>query len=132
LLDLKRFDSGQLRQAESPEVFLPVVEHEGRELPPRVADGGPDQRFECPCQPRRTSENRPVVDRAEPASETAAPSISLVPCSIGSSRSLVAAAPRARGDIITAASVVVTVPLIVLALLFQRRIISGLTAGAIR
>jgi ABC-type glycerol-3-phosphate transport system permease component len=40
---------------------------------------------------------------------------------------------RARpGDIITAASVVVTLPLIVLALLFQRRIISGLTAGAIR
>ncbi len=33
---------------------------------------------------------------------------------------------------ITAASVVVTVPLIVLVLLFQRRIISGLTAGAIR
>jgi ABC-type glycerol-3-phosphate transport system permease component len=33
---------------------------------------------------------------------------------------------------ITAASVVVTVPLIVLVPLFQRRIISGLTAGAIR
>ena len=33
---------------------------------------------------------------------------------------------------ITAASVVVTVPLIVLVLVFQRRINSGLTAGAIR
>lgn len=33
---------------------------------------------------------------------------------------------------ITAASVVVTVPLIVLVLVFQRRIISGLTAGAIK
>ena len=32
---------------------------------------------------------------------------------------------------ITAASVVVTIPLIVLVLLFQRRIIAGLTAGAI-
>jgi multiple sugar transport system permease protein len=33
---------------------------------------------------------------------------------------------------ISAASVIVTVPLIVVVLLFQRRIVSGLTAGAIR
>jgi trehalose/maltose transport system permease protein len=31
-----------------------------------------------------------------------------------------------------AASVIVTVPLIVLVLVFQRRIVSGLTAGAIK
>ena len=33
---------------------------------------------------------------------------------------------------IMAASVIVTVPLIVLVLLFQRRIVSGLTAGAVK
>jgi len=33
---------------------------------------------------------------------------------------------------IMAASVVVTVPLIVLVLVFQRRIVSGLTAGAVK
>jgi trehalose/maltose transport system permease protein len=33
---------------------------------------------------------------------------------------------------IMAASVIVTVPLIVLALIFQRRIVSGLTAGAVK
>ena len=31
-----------------------------------------------------------------------------------------------------AASVIVTVPLIVLVLVFQRRIVSGLTAGAVK
>ncbi len=35
------------------------------------------------------------------------------------------------GDI-AAASVVVTVPLIILVLVFQRRIIAGLTAGAVK
>ncbi|MDH3665209.1 MAG: carbohydrate ABC transporter permease, partial [Alphaproteobacteria bacterium] len=33
---------------------------------------------------------------------------------------------------IMAASVIVTVPLIVLVLIFQRRIVSGLTAGAVK
>jgi multiple sugar transport system permease protein len=33
---------------------------------------------------------------------------------------------------ITAASMVITLPLVVLVLLFQRRIISGLTAGAVK
>jgi multiple sugar transport system permease protein len=33
---------------------------------------------------------------------------------------------------ITAASIVITLPLVVLVLLFQRRIISGLTAGAVK
>jgi trehalose/maltose transport system permease protein len=31
-----------------------------------------------------------------------------------------------------AASVIVTVPLIILVLIFQRRIVSGLTAGAVK
>ena len=31
-----------------------------------------------------------------------------------------------------AASVIVTVPLVVLVLIFQRRIVSGLTAGAVK
>ena len=34
--------------------------------------------------------------------------------------------------IIMAASVIVTVPLIVLVLIFQRKIVSGLTAGAVK
>ncbi|HEY9345358.1 MAG TPA: carbohydrate ABC transporter permease, partial [Inquilinus sp.] len=33
---------------------------------------------------------------------------------------------------IMAASVVVTVPLIILVMIFQRRIVSGLTAGAVK
>jgi trehalose/maltose transport system permease protein len=34
--------------------------------------------------------------------------------------------------IIMAASVIVTIPLVVLVLIFQRRIVSGLTAGAVK
>ncbi|MDQ5834055.1 MAG: carbohydrate ABC transporter permease, partial [Actinomycetota bacterium] len=33
---------------------------------------------------------------------------------------------------ITAATVVVTVPLVILALVFQKRIVAGLTAGAVK
>jgi ABC-type glycerol-3-phosphate transport system permease component len=36
------------------------------------------------------------------------------------------------GQITAAASIVITLPLVVLVLLFQRRIISGLTAGAVK
>lgn len=37
-----------------------------------------------------------------------------------------------RGDCWMAASVLVTVPLVILVLIFQRRIVSGLTAGALK
>ena len=39
---------------------------------------------------------------------------------------------RFRGDCIMAASVIVTAPLVALVLIFQRRIVSGLTAGGVK
>lgn len=39
---------------------------------------------------------------------------------------------RSQYDAVMAASVVVTVPLVVLVLIFQRKILGGLTAGAVK
>jgi trehalose/maltose transport system permease protein len=55
-----------------------------------------------------------------------------VPLSINSFTSTVASSFAIPWGSIMAATVVVTVPLVVLVLIFQRRIISGLTAGAVK
>jgi trehalose/maltose transport system permease protein len=55
-----------------------------------------------------------------------------VPVAVNNFTSTVASSFAVPWGDIMAATVVVTVPLVVLVLIFQRRIISGLTAGAVK